>query len=54
MIYRVFYSTRIPSYKNLKREKNETVNKRAIRMGEERNEVSKGVEDRFIWDMKLC
>ena len=55
MIYRVFFSTRVPRYKNLKREKkNETVEKRAIRMGEERNEISKGVEDRFIWDMKLC
>jgi hypothetical protein len=54
MIYRMFLSTRVASYKNVKREKNERVKKRAIRMGEKRNEVSKGVEDRFIWDKKLC
>lgn len=50
----MFLSTRVARYKNVKRGKNETVNKRAIRMSEKRNEVSKGVEDRFILDKKLC
>jgi hypothetical protein len=55
MIYRVFLSTRVASYKNVKRGgKNERVKKRPIRMGEKRNDVSQGVENRFICNQRLC